>query len=483
MALKILLVDPNEVWLNEASKFFEENLYKTERATNGKDAQMCMYNSDYFAVVVNYSTQNNSAIQVLKFIKRTKKKAKAVLVFNSEEEMIESDYTEEQILKMGATEYMIMPFEMNELKEVLEEHQSLSEMMSQLPRRDSVSEVEEVQAQQDEFTSIKIEDFYNSKAVLFDVFIKISESKFLKILHAGDKFEKDRIDHYKNEKNIDVLYFKTSDRKKFIQYNNYLAKKIVDNENVSSKAKVNLLKNITDKITEEAFTNGLKPQVVDEGKQVCESVFNLVEKQEDLYKLLKSFHDFDPKAVSHSFLVTLYSAAIIKQYEWQSKATIETAALACVFHDIGKINLPPTLLNMKPEDMTPDQFEQYKSHPEVGCEMIEGNKLINPSVKQIILQHHENFDGTGFPFALKGKKILTLANIIHLADDFAHMIVDDEMKPTEALKLIISDKSKVVHYNSSVIENFIKVFVDPGKLTKERALPSRSRLVKKAKAS
>lgn len=481
MALKILLVDPNEVWLNEASKFFEENLYEVERVTNGKDAQIFMHkNKNYFAVVVNYLTQDNSAIQVLKFIQRTKLNSKAVLVFNSEEEMIESEYTEDQLKKAGATEYMIMPFEMKDLKEVLEEHQSLNDMMSTLPRRDTVSDVEEVDATDDEFSSVSINEFYNSKAVLFDVFIKISDEKFLKILHAGDKFEKDRIDHYKNEKSLKVLYFKTTDRKKFIQYNNYLAKKLVNNDNVSGATKVQILKNITDKINEEAFTNGLKPQVVDEGKEVCESVFNLVEKQEDLFKLLKSFQEFDPQAVSHSFLVTLYTAAIIKQYDWQSKATIETAALACVFHDIGKMTLPKALLKMRPEDMTPDQLEQYKKHPEAGMEMVEGNKLINPSVKQIILQHHENFDGSGFPNGLKLKQILTLANIIHIADDFAHMLVEGEMKPTDALKALISDKNKIVHYNSSVVENFIKVFVDPGKFAKKTALPSNSKIVKKA---
>lgn len=481
MALKLLLVDPNEKWLEEAGKIFKENFYDVETALNGKEAQLSIYSKEYFAVIINYATTSHSAIQVLKFCQKNKKKVKTILIFNEEKELEECGFDEKGLKKIGAMDIICKPFEWDELRNLLEDHQDLTDFLKNLKVKDGVSEEEEVTVVDKEFTRVKIDQFYSSKAVLFDIFINISKNKYLKILHAGDKFDKERLDRYKNEKKVEFLYFHVKDRRKFIQYSNHVAKKAIDNKRVNPNVKVNLLKNLSEKYTEETFTQGLKSQLVDEGRQVCEHIFKFIDNEPDLHTLLKSYHEFDPAAIEHSFLVTLYASAIVKQFEWQSQTTIETAAMACMLHDIGKMELPENLLALKKSDMNEDQLNKYKLHPEIGSKIVDNNRLLNNSIKQIVLQHHENFDGTGFPNGLKAAQILTIANIVHLADDFAHMLIEEKKKPTECLKLILTNRQMVARYNSAVTENFIKVFVDPGKFNQEKALPSNSRVVKTRK--
>lgn len=477
MALKILIVDPDEAWGNQAKKYFTDQLYEVSTAVSGKEAQLAIYNNQFFAIIMNFATENHSCLQVLKFIKTNSTNQRVIITLN-DKKLIEDDViTIEKLQKLGAAEVAVKPFEFSYLKERLEGHQSLSDLMMSVPRKEGVSEEKEVSLTDENFSKIKIDEFYSSQAVLFDIYIKLSENKYLKILHTGDTFSKERLDKYKNEKNVDSLYFHNIDRRKFIQYNNFLTQKLIDNENVPVASKVNILKNVTEKYIEEAFTVGLKPQVVEQGKEVCESVFLLIEGQSDLYTVLRSYQNFDPNAYSHAFLVTLYATAIIKQFEWQSKATIETAAMACMFHDVGKTLLPKEFINLSVRDMSPEQVEQYKKHPELAFQILENNRGINSSVKQIILQHHEAFDGTGFPFQKKGGKILTLANIVCLSDDFVHIMIDEKLQPTEALKRILMDKIGVKRYNSMLIEKFIKVFVDPDKMNKDTALPSNSRIV------
>lgn len=483
MALKLLIVDPDEAWLRESKKYMQEQMYEVTSVINGRDAQLALYNDKFFAVILNYETQNHSCLQVLKFIKTNYTNQRVLIVVNDKALVDNETVTEEKMVKLGATGIIVRPFEMVELKQILEGHQSLSDVMNSIPKKEGASEEEEVQLTDDKFISIRIDEFYSSQAVLFDIFIKISSNKYLKILHAGDTFSKERLDKYKNEKKVEYLYFHNNDRRKFVQYNNFLTKKIVDNKAVPALNKVNMLKNVSEKFIEEAFTVGIKPQVIDQGKEVCETVYQLIEKQEDLYTILKSYQSFDPSAYSHAFLVTLYSTAIIKQFEWQSRTTIETTAMACMFHDIGKMLLPKEFLDMRPQNMTPEQFEQFKMHPELGLKVVEGNRMINNSIKQIILQHHEAFDGTGYPYEKKGSKILTLANIVCLADDFVHIMMDNKIQPTEALKKILMNKEQVKRYNSQIIERFIKVFVDPSKIQKENALPSNSKVVNGRKAS
>lgn len=480
MALKILIVDPDETWLAQAKKYFVDALYDVQTVINGKEAQLTMYNNQYFAVIINYATENHSCMQVLKFIKANYTNQHIIVLVNDKALVDSGEVTEEKLKKMGVTEMAVKPFEMNHVKELLEGHQSLSDLMSSMTKKEGLSDETEVALTDESFTSIKIDEFYSSSAVLFDIYIKLSANKYLKILHTGDTFSKERLDKYKNEKRVENLYFHNNDRRKFIQYNNFLTKKLIDNKNVPAYNKVNILKNVTEKFIEEAFVVGIKPQVVEQGKEVCESVFQLIEKQTDLYTVLKSYQNFDPTAYSHAFLVTLYSTAIIKQFDWQSKATIETTAMACMFHDIGKTLLPKEFLGLSVKDMSPEQLDIYKKHPELGFQIVENNRSLNNSVKQIILNHHEAFDGTGFPFQKKGNKIPTLANIVCLADDFVHIMIDEKLQPTEALRRILMDKAGVKRYNSILVEKFIKVFVDPDKIQKDTVLPSNSRVVKKA---
>lgn len=483
LALKILLVDPDEDWLKTAKAFLLEQMYEVTAVGNGRDAQLALYNDKFFAVIMNYEVQNHSCPQVLKFIKANYTNQRVIVIVNSKELVDSGVVSEERLIKMGVAEMAVRPFEISYLKELLEGHQSLGDLLAGVPKKEGVSAEQEVSMVDDNFSQIKINEFYSSQAVLFDIYIKLGANKYLKILHAGDTFSKERIDKYKNEKKIDSLYFNNADRRKFIQYNNFLAKKLIDNKAVPVFNKVNQLKNVSEKYIAEVFTVGIKPQVIDQGREVCETVFQLIESQDELYSVLRSFQNFDPSAYSHAFLVTLYATAIIKQFEWQSKTTIETTAMACMFHDIGKMLLPKEFLEIRPHDMTPEQLEQYKQHPELGLQIIQSNRAINNSVKQIILQHHEAYDGTGFPYEKKGNKILTLANIVCLVDDFVHIMMDYKLQPTEALRKILTDKAGVKRYNSILVEKFINVFVDPSKIQKEMGLPSNSRVVNHRRAS
>ncbi|RPJ78718.1 MAG: HD domain-containing protein, partial [Alphaproteobacteria bacterium] len=437
LALKVLLVDPDENWLLTAKKFLIAEMYEVSTVSNGRDAQLALYNDKFFAVIMNFDVQNHSCSQVLKFIKTNYTNQRVIIIVNDQAMVDSGVASEEKLQKMGVAEVAVQPFEITRLKELLEGHQSLGDLLAGVTKREGVSAETEVQMNDENFSHIRIDEFYSAQAVLFDIYIKLNDNKYLKILHAGDTFSKERIDKYKNEKKIENLYFHNSDRRKYIQYNNHLAKKFIANKDVPVFHKVNVLKNVTSKYIEEAFTVGVKPQVLEQGREVCETIFQLIETQQDLYSVLRSFQNFDPNAYSHSFLVTLYSTALIKQFEWQSKATIETTAMACMFHDIGKMMLPKEFLELRPKDMTPEQLEQYKKHPELGMQMIESNRAINNSVKQVILQHHEAYNGTGFPHGAKGNKILTLANIVCLADDFVHIMLDDKLQPTEALRKIL----------------------------------------------
>lgn len=475
MGQKVLLIDPDKTWLVKARNFLINQMYEVVIAGSGREAQLALYNEKFFVVFINYDIQNHSFTQVLKFIKFNHANQCVIAIVDNQEMVINESITEERLQKWDVSEMIVRPFDISYLKEVLERYQSLRDLMKSIPKQKGLSDEIEVLIDDSNFSTIKIDEFYSDQYVFFDIFIKLSPNKYLKILHAGDTFSNERINKYKNEKQVEFLFFHTADRRKFIEYNNFIAKTLIEDATVEGNKKASQLRNVTEKFIEEAYLTGIKPQLIQQGRDVCENVFRLVENQPDLHLILKTFQDYDHTTFSHSFLVALYATAIVKQFEWQSQGTIELTALASMLHDVGKTLLPKEFINLRPKNMTPEQFDIYKTHPELGVKVMENCRAINSSMKQIILQHHEAYNGTGFPNRLKGSKILTLANIVFLANEFVEMMMENKLSPTETLCRILTDKKNLARYNTILLEKFIHAFADPKKIRKEANVPDDAR--------
>ncbi len=462
MALNLLLADPDEEWCLSMAKFFSEHLYKVDCASNGRDVQKLLYSKKYFSLILNFEIQNHSAMQVLKYVATHHKKIRAIVILEREH-IKEDEELEEKLEKMGVDEIIIKPFSKDDLKRILEGHQSIGELMNSLPKRKGQSKEVEVEASESEYTSVSIADFYSLDSVLFDVYVKLGSGKFIKVLHMGDEFNRERLDHYK-DKGVECLYFHKSDRMRYVKFNNHLASKLVNNTKVKTRSKLKLLRNVMDKFIEDSYDEGVKPVVLEQGKQICENIYTFIQNSNDLHKHFQMMLEFDPDAFEHSYLVTLFSSAMIKQFEWESKTMIQNTALACMFHDIGKMKVDREILDKSRSDLTDEELEIYQQHPVFGVDQLAGVKDINFSTKQIILQHHEAYDGTGYPHGLKGAKILTLANIVACADSLIHTCKEHKCTPVNALKFLLKDEKKVSKFNSQVTEKLIHVFVDPVKL-------------------
>ncbi|MBT5093843.1 MAG: HD domain-containing protein, partial [Halobacteriovoraceae bacterium] len=425
-----------------------------------------LFEHKFFAVVISLETTDHSAVQVLNYIKSNCPNLKIILTLEKESLEKREELDCGKLKKMGVNSFLTKPFDKQALRDVLENQQSIHDLLDTANKRGKKEEVEDEALSDDDLTSISIHEFYSSKAVLFDVFIKLSEDKFVKILHSGDTFSSERIEFYKVEKKLDYLYFKNKDRMKYIKFNNYMVKGLLKSKKIGVKEKSAMLREAAVKLMDIAYSDGIKPQILDQGKEICTNVLGIIDNHKNLHKLLRKHELFDPDAYSHSYLVTLFASSLIKQLEWQSESMIDMMALAAMFHDIGKSEMNEFLISKRPEDMDNARLAEYKTHPEVAIRILEGNKVINDNIKQIIFQHHEAWDGSGFPKGIKGRKIMLMANAIRLIDDFVHVIKSEELPPVDALRFIISDRDGVKKYHSDLIEGFIKIFIDPKSLRK-----------------
>ncbi len=126
----------------------------------------------------------------------------------------------------------------------------------------------------------------------------------------------------------------------------------------------------------------------------------------------------DPYTKGHSDRVSAYSV-LLGKYVGLSEEDLKTLKIGGLFHDIGKIGIPDSIL-LKEAKLTDDEYSQIKNHPSIGAHILcnaEAFKDIIPIVKH----HHEKFDGTGYPGKLKGNDIPYFARIAAIADTFDAM--------------------------------------------------------------
>jgi putative nucleotidyltransferase with HDIG domain len=122
----------------------------------------------------------------------------------------------------------------------------------------------------------------------------------------------------------------------------------------------------------------------------------------------------DVETFGHSRTVAKYSQMLARILRIKDKQTLDNIRKGALLHDVGKIAIPDSILK-KPDPLTQEEWKKIKLHPTLGYGLIKEIKLLN-EVGNIILYHHERFDGTGYPKGLKEEKIPLEARIFALAD-------------------------------------------------------------------
>lgn len=110
---------------------------------------------------------------------------------------------------------------------------------------------------------------------------------------------------------------------------------------------------------------------------------------------------------------------------------------AAILHDIGKTQVPAKIVN-KPGALNRQEYVFMRKHPELGCKLLKKAEL-EPVVCQIVLQHHERLDGSGYPFGLESKDILPAARIIAVADAIDTMISAQPYRPALGVDKVLQE--------------------------------------------
>lgn len=277
------------------------------------------------------------------------------------------------------------------------------------------------------FFSVRYDLIQTEGPLTYDLYINSSvvkgKEKFVKIFPAGGILSRDELDSF--HKKYFHLYVPEEQRSSYLKSLIRSNVEDVHKANVIKDAALEYLHNIFDK--EKEFSTELLAKNIEACREVVESMVDVLDHHDidSLRNLIGnlSFHDF--YTYDHSINVSMYCIQIFKGLNPKaSRKELIHAGLGGLLHDLGKIKIPTHILN-NPGGLSPEEYAVIKQHPDFGLELLLGGHCeVNSEIDlkiiaRIVHEHHENFDGTGYPKKLKGREeIHLLARVCTIADFF-----------------------------------------------------------------
>jgi len=192
-----------------------------------------------------------------------------------------------------------------------------------------------------------------------------------------------------------------------------------------------------------------------ENKILYESVYSNIT---DIFQsLVASIHHRDHYTKRHSSNVTETAVKTAEALNC-TRDEIESIRRASMLHDIGKIAIPDRIL-LKEGRLTDEEYTVIKEHPAIGGEILKAVTLMDAE-RDIILHHHERWDGTGYPDGLTGKEIPRLSRILSVADAFDAMITDRPYRDALSVDVAIDElyKNTDSQFDKDVVGIFVSAY-------------------------
>lgn len=304
------------------------------------------------------------------------------------------------------------------------------------------------------FRTVRILDIPAESTLGFDLYVHLpANNKYLKYAAASDVLNESRLQRLQ-DRQIQSAAVSEDQIKQFYQFVAAQLKNLNSSSAISETEKTERRQGAVRDLFSGIFGDSGKDDTLGKGRQVmadcqeiiksyimneCESPIRWMDK---FFGVTASSGDTYNRAANISTYAALFSIGL-------GVGKADEVALAGLLHDIGLVDVPADILQKPESERTPSEQEIYARHPLLSVEMMKEKKLIVPEkVMKIVAQHHERFDGKGFPEGLPGPRILREAQLLAIADLFEELTRVTpgrvQLKPVEAIGEIVSRNSSSV---------------------------------------
>jgi response regulator RpfG family c-di-GMP phosphodiesterase len=379
------------------------------QAPNGKSACELMSVDDYDLVLSDIQMPNMSGIDLLEW--SIKHRPMPFIIMTGFSTLLET----KSAYDLGAKGFISKPFRITQLLELIPT--VIGDDTKAVPEKKPA----------DAYYKVTIEEFIAKPTIDFDLYIRLSDTNFIKVANKNEELPKDQIAKYK-ERGVKHFYIEKADFGKLVQFNLGLAK-ILNNRSEIANEKKTAFMNYTGKvILEKTFTDGIDDESLQEASVFLKMTVDCATEAQESLDLLSLLNSYSDAIYANSVAISFCSILMAKTLGITSNQTLFKISMAGMLHDIGKKEIDLELLK-KPRHLTTRAEQKIvESHVVRGQEILMGLKHLHSDVVRMAYEHHEDQAGLGFPNAKLPREQHPLSKILQTAVLFVETI--DSLRQT-----------------------------------------------------
>jgi len=202
---------------------------------------------------------------------------------------------------------------------------------------------------------------------------------------------------------------------------------------------------------------------INEAKKGISEIINLILQDDNTTYYLININSHDFYTYTHSVNVGILGVTLAKAlFKNSSDHDIHALGIGFFLHDLGKVRINQEIIN-KPAKLTEEEMREIRRHPADGYKILLETRQLTTESRLIVLQHHERYDGSGYPRGLRKDEIHIYARLCSLADVYDALTSDrpykNRLEPFQALKLMREDM--LFHFQPELFEKFVLMFRAP----------------------
>lgn len=251
------------------------------------------------------------------------------------------------------------------------------------------------------------------------------------------------------------LFIRKEDKKIYLQYVESSLKHIVNDSRVDIKEKAYIVYDVAKNIMEDVFEDPRSGEQVERSKIWVSNTIDFIVRSKGSFSGMMSMISYDYYTYTHSVNVSVLGLLFAK-YLGLDGGEMQVFGTGLLLHDVGKTQIDPAIINKK-ERLNDEEFARIKMHVDLGADILKQTGGIDSTSFFPIMQHHEKYNGKGYPNGLKGDAIHKYGRIAGIIDVYDALTTQrsysDARKPFAALKIMNEEMKE------SFDEKYFKDFI------------------------
>jgi HD-GYP domain-containing protein (c-di-GMP phosphodiesterase class II) len=292
------------------------------------------------------------------------------------------------------------------------------------------------------YVPIRVSTLRGDQKIDFDAYVKIND-KYILYLRSGDSFEGDRLKRLRDKKLKKMFILPDAEEK----YRNYLHRNIEmaynRNSGQSLSNRVEIIQGNQQSNAEAVMENPENEFIYNETRDAAGQFVDFLAQEDPLaMQSIMKMDNVDQNICHHGVTVSTLAVSLAKRLNIYDPKQLQLLTLGSLLHDFEHFH-SGILINRPLSAFTPEELQLYKTHPIVGGQKVRDKKHFDQTVINIIVQHEEYIDGSGFPNGLNEAKIDPLAMITASCNALDRLITFEGINKKDAVKkLMISSVGK-----------------------------------------